>query len=67
MKLGVLKLEIPVNRVTDHRELTARYKDVFTEIGKLKDFQMKLHINHHVQPVAQQLRRLALSLRGVSL
>ena len=55
-----------MNRVTDHRELIARYNDVFKEIGKLKDFPLKLHINHHVQPVVQPLRRLAFSLRQVS-
>ena len=40
-----------------------RYKDVFTGIGKLKDFQLNLHIDQQVQPVAQPLRQLAFSLR----
>ena len=40
-----------------------RYKDVFTGIGKLKDFQLNLHIDQQVQPVAQPLRRPAFSLR----
>ena len=47
----------------DHSELTTRSKDVFTGIGKLKDFQLKLHIDERVQPVAQPLRRPAFSLK----
>ena len=31
--LGVLKLQVPVNHVTDYSELTARYKDTFKGIG----------------------------------
>lgn len=45
IELGVLKLQIPVNHVADYSELMARYKDVFTGISKLKDFQLKLHID----------------------
>ena len=62
-ELGVLKLQIPVNHVVDYSELMTRYKDVFTGIGKLKDFQLNLHIDQQVQPVAQSLRRPAFSLR----
>ena len=56
-------MQVPLNRVVDHSELTTRYKDVFTGIGKLKDFQLKLHIDQQVQPVAQPLRRPAFSLK----
>ena len=63
IELGVLKLQVPLNRVVDRSELTTRYKDVFTGIGKLKDFQLKLHIDQQVQPVAQPLRRPAFSLK----
>ena len=54
-ELGVLKLKIPVNSVVDYSELITRYKDVFTRIGKLKDFQLNLPIDQQVQPVAQLL------------
>ena len=40
-----------------------RSKDVFTGIGKLKDFQLKLHIDEQAQPVTQPLRRPAFSLK----
>ena len=62
-ELGVLKLKIPLNSVVDYSELMTRYKDVFTGIGKLKDFQLNLHIDQRVQRVAQPLRRPAFSLR----
>ena len=57
------KLEIPVSYVTDCNELTTTYKDVVTGIGKLKGFQLKLHIDHQVQPVSQPSRRPAFRLR----
>ena len=62
IELGFLKLQVSLNLVVDHSELTTRYKDVFTGIGKLKkDFQLKLlHIDQQVQPIAQPLRRPAI-------
>ena len=66
MKLGVLKLQVPgisVNSVVDRNELIAKHQAVFEGIGKLKDYQLKLHIDTEVQPVAQPLRRPAFSLR----
>ncbi|CAB4009281.1 Transposon Tf2-6 poly, partial [Paramuricea clavata] len=63
-ELGVLKLQIPeqfVNSVTDR---VARHKVLFQGIGKLKEYQMKLHIDPQVRPVAQSVRRTAFSLRG---
>jgi hypothetical protein len=47
-ELGVLKLQIPkqfVNSVTDR---VARHKFLFQGIGKLKEYQMKLHIDPQV-------------------
>ena len=49
--------------MVDYSGLMTRYKDVFTGIGKLKDFQLNLHIDQQVQRVAQPLRRPAFSLR----
>jgi hypothetical protein len=51
-ELGVLKLQIPeqfVNSVTDR---VSRHKVLFQGIGKLKEYQMKLHIDPQVRPVA---------------
>ena len=66
MKLGVLTLRvpgIPVNNVVDRSELIAKHQAVLEGIGKLKDYQRKLHIDTTVQPVAQPLRRPAFTLR----
>ena len=35
----------------------------FSGVGKLKNFQLKLHVNKDVKPVAQPARRLPFSLR----
>ena len=45
---------------TDIRE---GYADILTGVGKLKDYQLKLHINKDVKPVAQPVRRLPFGLR----
>ena len=65
VELGVLKLPVPLNCLArvDHSELTTRFKDIFTGIGKLKGFQLKLHIDERVQLLAQPLQRPAFSLK----
>ena len=63
LKLDIVQLNIPVN---EHRQtvnhvykeiadITA-YEDVFQGTGKLKDFQLQLHIDNTVKPVTQQER-----------
>ena len=39
------------------------YADILTGVGKLKNYQLKLHIKKDVKPVAQQVRRLPFGLR----
>ena len=60
-----MKLQVPLNCVArvDHSELTTRFNDVFTGIGKLKDFKLKLHIDEQAKPVAQRLPPTAFSLK----
>ena len=41
-----------------------KYREVFTGAGKLKDFQLKLHIKDDVTPVAQPVQRLPFGLRA---
>ena len=64
-ELGVLKLDVPLICVArvDHSELTTRFKDIFTGIGKLKYFQLKLHIDEQVQPAAEPSGRPPFSLK----
>ena len=62
--LGVLKLQIPEQFVNSVTGRVARHNVLFQGIGKLKEYQMKLHIDPQVRPVAQSVRRTAFSLRG---
>ena len=45
------------------KELIEEYSDCFSGLGKLKDFQLKIHIDESVTPVAQQPRRIPFGLR----
>ena len=71
-ELGVLHIGPPVApRDTSCNEvqgdivdqLKAKYPKVFEGIGKLRDFQLKLHVNPNVPLVAQKLRRVPFALR----
>ena len=42
-----------------------QFPEVFSGIGKLADFQLKLHVNRDVKPVAQPIRRLPFSMSFV--
>ncbi len=44
-------------------DLTTQYSDLFTGIGKMKDFQVQLHIDDSVPPVTQPHRRIPFHLR----
>ena len=44
-------------------QLKAQYPQAFMGVGKLKDFELKLHVNPDVPPVAQKLRRVPFALR----
>ena len=43
--------------------IAARYPQIFDGIGKLKDFEVKLHIDETVPPVAQNARRIPFHMR----
>jgi hypothetical protein len=43
--------------------IISSFKDRCTGLGKLKDFQLKLHIGNSVQPVAQPVRKIPFKLR----
>ena len=44
-------------------DVREQFPEVFSGIGKLADFQLKLHVNRDVKPVAQPVRRLPFGLR----
>ena len=45
-------------------ELKAKYPSVFQGIGKLKDYQLKLHVDPSVPPVVQKMRRVPFSVKS---
>ena len=47
----------------DAGDVLKDFADIFQGVGKLRDFQLKLHINKNVKPVAQPVRRLPFGLR----
>ena len=66
-KLGVLRVGPDVCSLTTEgsdADIREKYREVFTGIGRLKDFQLKLHIKGDVTPVAQPVRRLLFGLRA---
>ena len=65
-KLGALRVGPDVCSLTvegSHADIREKYREVFTGIGKLKDFQLKLHIKDDITPVAQPVRILPFGLR----
>ena len=58
--LGILKISM-INSVNDN--ILNDYKDCFQGLGKLTDFELKLHIDQDVEPVAQKMYGIPLSLR----
>ncbi|KAI0223182.1 hypothetical protein LSAT2_025590, partial [Lamellibrachia satsuma] len=44
-------------------DIRRKFADVFAGVGKLKNYQLKLHVDKTVQPIAQPVRRLPFGLR----
>ena len=66
-KLGVLRVGPDVCSLTvegSDADIREKYREVFTGVGKLKDFQLKLHVRDDVTPVAQPVRRQPFGLRA---
>ena len=63
MEEKLLKLGVPVYTLQSKEVIMSVYKEVFDGVGKLKDYQVKLHVNPNVPPVAQPVSRTSVSLR----
>ena len=63
MQLGVLKIGPDIRQVNQSDQLMSEYTELFHGVGKLKDYQLKLHIDPNVTPVAQPARRVPYALR----
>ena len=63
----LLLITLNINAVNNFpltsKSVAARYPKIFDGIGKLKDFQFKLHIDETVPPVAQNARRIPFHMR----
>ena len=44
-------------------DIRRKFADVFAGVGKLKNYQLKLHVDKTVQPIVQPVRRLPFGLR----
>ena len=62
MELDVPRLGPQVNAVSTP-DLVDKYKACFKGVGKLTDYQVKIHVNKEVSPVSQHPRRVPFSLR----
>ena len=66
-KLNVLRVGLPNDvhtcSVTEKPENKAEFSDLFKGLGKLKNKQIKLHVEKDVKPVVQKARRIPFSLR----
>jgi len=47
-------LKIEINSVSEEN-LLKEFEGIFVGVGKLRDFQAKLHVDESVQPIAQKL------------
>ena len=56
-------VDININAVSTGHHIAEKYPGLFEGIGKLKDFEVKLHIDESVAPVAQPARRIPFHLR----
>ncbi|XP_006817666.1 uncharacterized protein LOC102808870 [Saccoglossus kowalevskii] len=61
--LGLVQIIKQVMGQTATDKLVSEYNDLFTGLGKMTDFQVKLHIDETVQPVAQPHRRIPFHIR----
>ncbi|MCG7879290.1 MAG: RNase H-like domain-containing protein, partial [Candidatus Thiodiazotropha endolucinida] len=66
-ELGLLRIGVPEDIATVNTEterILASYQDRFEGLGKLKDFELKLHVDESVKPVAQPARKIPFKMRS---
>ena len=64
-QLGLINTTCHITHNTKNSidSLLTEYSDLFTGLGKLRDMQVKLHIDSNVNPVAQPHRRIPFHVR----
>ena len=61
-ELQVLRLGPQVNAIST-QNIVDKYKACFEGVGRMIDYQVKIHVNSEVNPVAQHTRQVPFSLR----
>ena len=56
-------VDVNINSVASHETLAEQYPTIFDGIGKLEGYEVKLHIDDSIQPVAQPARRVPFHMR----
>ena len=62
VELGIVPVINSVNN-SKYDQLCDKYQSVFTGLGKLKDKQIKFHVDESVVPIAQPARRIPFHMR----
>ena len=62
-EVGLLRVGPEVSSVASDRDFADKYPMLFRGLGKLRDFQLELHVDPDVRPVAQRARRIPLALQ----
>ena len=60
-ELSVLQIGTPINTISS--DIVEEFKECFQGVGKIKGYQLKLHVEDDATPVVQPLRRPPFSLR----
>nr|XP_022294981.1 uncharacterized protein LOC111105100 [Crassostrea virginica] len=63
VKLNVLRLGPDLVNNISGKDFREQYKEVFTGLGKLKNFQLQIPIDKSVKPIAQNVTPVPFSLR----
>ena len=56
-------IKIQVNTITQSSQIMDEFADCFSGIGKLKGFQVELHIDKSIKPITQPHRRIPFHIR----
>ena len=62
LHVGPLQVNSVVSEHSD--DIRRRYQDLFTGIGLLRDYELRLHVDDSVKPVAQPVRRIPFGLHA---
>ena len=60
-ELGLIKIQ--VNTITQSSQILDEFADRFSGIGKLKGFQVELHIDKSIKPITQPHRRIPFHIK----